>query len=70
MMRSALAVGAWSSHDMAVYRSLELYETKRLDFVDAYLLAYAEYGNCGPVATFDRGLRAKAESVGVLVVDD
>lgn len=69
MMRSALGL-TWSYGDMAVIRALELYETTGLDFVDAYLLGFAEYGNYGPVATFDRELKAKAESVGVLLIDE
>lgn len=35
-------------------RSLELYESYRLDFADAYLAALAERGDDGTVVSFDR----------------
>ena len=35
-------------------RSLELYETDRLDFAEAYLVAQAERSGIGVVASFDR----------------
>ncbi|MGH2986734.1 MAG: PIN domain-containing protein [Solirubrobacterales bacterium] len=70
MMRSALGLIAIHQDQLRPLHSLELYETAGLDYADAYLLAYAEYGNCGPVATFDRTLKARAESVGVLLLDE
>ena len=37
-------------------RSLEVYETHRLGFADAYLIALAEATGVGAVASFDRGI--------------
>ncbi len=37
-------------------RSLEIYETHRLDFADAYLIASAERTGVGAVASFDRDI--------------
>ena len=37
-------------------RSLEIYETHRLDFADAYLIALAERTGVGAVASFDRDI--------------
>jgi predicted nucleic acid-binding protein len=70
MMRSALSIAAMRLYDGAQLRALELYETIGLDYVDSYLLAYAEYGHHDPVVTFDRELKERAESVGVLLLDD
>lgn len=70
MMRSALGLLAIVADDCTLMRSLELYETAGLDYTDAYLLAYAEYRGEGPVATFDRALKTRAESVGVLLLDE
>ena len=39
-------------------------------YVDAYLLGYAEYSRGGPVVTFDRELKRRAESVGVRLLDE
>jgi len=69
MMRSALGLTAIVADDSTLLRSLELYETTGLDYADAYLLAYAEYRGEGPVASFDRALKARAESVGVHLLD-
>jgi predicted nucleic acid-binding protein len=37
-------------------RTIEVYETDRLDFADAYLVAAAERSGIGVVASFDRGI--------------
>lgn len=39
-----------------LHRSLELYETYRIDFADAYLIASAEVTGVGAVASFDRDI--------------
>lgn len=70
MMRSALGMAAMPFYDGAQLRALELYETIGLDYVDCYLLGYAEYGHYDPVVTFDRRLKQRAESVGVRVLDE
>lgn len=70
LMRSALETVSPLAHDPAMYRYLELYETLPVGFVDAYLLAQAEYGNWGPVVTFDRDLKRRAESHEVLLLGE
>ena len=37
-------------------RSLEVYETDRLDFAEAYLVAQAERSGIGVIASFDRAI--------------
>jgi predicted nucleic acid-binding protein len=37
-------------------RSLEVYETDRLDFADAYLVAQAERSGVGVIASFDKAI--------------
>lgn len=37
-------------------RAVEVYDTHRLDFADAYLVASAERTGVGEVASFDRGI--------------
>jgi predicted nucleic acid-binding protein len=37
-------------------RALEVYETDRLDFADAYLVAQAERSGVGVVASFDKAI--------------
>lgn len=44
-----------SDLDMLV-RTVELYETHRVDFADAYLIASAEAAGVGGVASFDRDI--------------
>lgn len=46
---------AASDHELLL-RALELYESERLDFADAYLCAAAELSGVGAVASFDRGV--------------
>ena len=70
MMRSAIDHLTWTGDDLTLMRALELYETTGLEFTDAYLLAYAEYRHEGPVVTFDRKLKARAESVGVRLLGE
>jgi predicted nucleic acid-binding protein len=37
-------------------RALEVYETERLDFAEAYLVAQAERSGVGVVASFDKAI--------------
>ena len=37
-------------------RALEVYETDRLDFAEAYLVAQAERSGVGVVASFDKAI--------------
>jgi predicted nucleic acid-binding protein len=37
-------------------RALEVYETDRLDFAEAYLVAQAERSGIGVVASFDKAI--------------
>jgi len=39
-----------------VRRAVDLYETEHMDFTDAYLVAVAEAGGIGQIASFDRGV--------------
>lgn len=70
MMRSALGMIAMPFYDGAQMRALELYETIGLDYVDCYVLATAEDGHYGPVVTFDREIKRRAESVGVQLLGE
>lgn len=59
--RSVLAMGAVEVADeRLLLRAVELYETHRIDFAEAYLAAQAEAGD-GLVASFDRGLDRVAD---------
>jgi len=40
----------------ALLRALEIYETDRLDFAEAYLVAQAERSGVGVVASFDKAI--------------
>lgn len=55
--RSLLALPSIAAfdHDLLL-RAIELYESERLDFADAYLAAAAELWGVGIVASFDRRL--------------
>lgn len=54
--RAVLAMAAVEVADeRLLLRAMELYETHRIDFAEAYLAAQAEAGD-GLVASFDRGL--------------
>jgi predicted nucleic-acid-binding protein len=46
-------------------RAVEVYETDRLDFAEAYLVACAERSGIGSVASFDKAIR-RATSVRLL----
>jgi len=39
-----------------VLRAIEVYETDRIDFAEAYLIARAESTGVGKVASFDRSI--------------
>jgi predicted nucleic-acid-binding protein len=40
----------------SLLRALEVYETERLDFAEAYLVAQAEATGVGEIASFDRAI--------------
>jgi predicted nucleic acid-binding protein len=42
--------------DLLLHRSLELYETERLDYAEAYVAAVAELTRTANVVSFDRRL--------------
>lgn len=55
--RAIVAFPAIRVDDSALLlRSIEVYETHRLDFADAYLIAAAERSGVGVVASFDKGI--------------
>jgi predicted nucleic acid-binding protein len=55
--RSLLAFDAVVCVDPALLlRAIEVYETDRLDFAEAYLVACAESTGVGTIASFDRSL--------------
>lgn len=56
-MRSLLAVNSIVAVDTPLLlRAIEVYETDRLDFAEAYLVACAESTGVGRVASFDRAI--------------
>jgi len=56
-LRSLLAFGSIVTVDPALLlRAVEVYETARIDFADAYLVASAESTGVGAVASFDRAI--------------
>jgi predicted nucleic acid-binding protein len=56
-MRSIVAFDSIVCVDPAlVLRAIEVYETDRIDYTDAYLVACAESTGVGRVASFDRSL--------------
>jgi predicted nucleic-acid-binding protein len=56
-MRSLLASASTVTVDPAVLlRAIEVYETDRIDFAEAYLVACAESTGVGKVASFDRSI--------------
>lgn len=56
-IRSLLAFDSVVSVDPAlVLRAVEVYETERLDFAEAYLVACAESTGVGAVASFDKDI--------------
>jgi predicted nucleic-acid-binding protein len=68
MMRSVLDHTGYAYDRDVTTRALELYETRQLNFGDAYVLAFAETWHMLPVATFDREFAQRAES-GVRLVE-
>jgi predicted nucleic-acid-binding protein len=57
LMRSALALPTIEPIDRALLlRALEVYETDRVDFAEAYLVAAAEATGVGEVISFDRSI--------------
>ena len=63
LMRSAIALGSVTVVDAALLlRSLEIYETEPIDFVEGYLVAGAEATGVGSIVSFDRSID-RVESV-------
>jgi predicted nucleic-acid-binding protein len=57
LMRSALALPSIETVDAGLLlRALEVYETDRVDFAEAYLAAVAEASGVGEIASFDRSI--------------
>jgi predicted nucleic acid-binding protein len=57
LVRAIIAFPAVVVLDPAVLlRALEVYETERLDFAEAYLVAQAERSGVGMVASFDKAI--------------
>lgn len=57
LMRSALALPSIETVNAALLlRALEVYETDRIDFAEAYLVALAEASGVGAIASFDRSI--------------
>lgn len=56
LMRAALAMPSIASDSELLLRALEVYELERLDFAEAYLVAAAEFGGVGSIASFDRAI--------------
>ncbi len=57
LMRAAIALPSVAVLDsQTLLRSLEVYETERLDFAEAYLVACAEATGVGAILSFDRSI--------------
>jgi len=57
LMRAAIALPSVAVLDsQTLLRSLEVHETERLDFADAYLVACAEATGVGTILSFDRSI--------------
>jgi predicted nucleic-acid-binding protein len=57
LMRSALALPTIATVDSALLlRALEVYETDRVDFAEAYLVAQAEASGVSEIISFDRSI--------------
>lgn len=57
MVRSVVAFAPLRRLDPALLlRSLEIYETHRVDFAEAYLVASAERAGVSDIASFDRSI--------------
>ena len=56
-MRSLLAMDSISYVDVSLLlRSIEVYETKGIDFAKAYLVACAETTRVGSITSFDKSI--------------
>ena len=56
-IRSLIAFDSIVSVDpVLLLRAVEVYETDRLDFAEAYLVACAESANVGRIASFDKAI--------------
>jgi predicted nucleic-acid-binding protein len=57
LMRAALALPSIATVDAGMLvRALEVYETARVDFAEAYLVAQAETTGVGEIVSFDRSI--------------
>ena len=57
LMRSAIALPSIETVDpRSLLRALEVYETERLDFAEAYLVAQAEATGVEAIVSFDRSI--------------
>jgi predicted nucleic acid-binding protein len=57
LMRAAIGHPSIEAVDRAsLLRALEVYETARIDFAEAYLVALAEATGVGEIASFDRAI--------------
>ena len=57
LVRSIIAFPAIRTIDAALLlRALEVYETQRIDFAEAYLIASAESAGVNQIASFDRSI--------------
>jgi predicted nucleic-acid-binding protein len=57
LMRSALALPSIKVVDSGLLlRALEVYETDRVDFAEAYLVGQAEASGVGEIVSFDRSI--------------
>jgi predicted nucleic acid-binding protein len=56
-LRALLALpSVHAEHEAIVLRGLDLYELERMDFTDAYLVAFAEANGLTEIASFDQGI--------------
>jgi predicted nucleic-acid-binding protein len=57
LMRSAISLHSIKTLDQTtLLRALEVYETERIDFAEAYLVAQAEATGVGEILSFDRSI--------------
>ena len=57
LMRAVLGHPSIATVDaQSLLRALEVYETARIDFAEAYLIAQAEATGVGEIASFDRAI--------------
>ena len=57
LMRAAIALPSIRTTDpQLLLRALAVYETERLDFAEAYLVAQAETTGVGEIVSFDRSI--------------